>query len=96
MQDQSSVFTMIMGGIDRSDQFRRDAGTDRRLTIALLVIIAVLLVTNGLLGSAVLNQKVLSASPAATAVADTAPHYAYLRPADLNAPPAPESHVHPY
>jgi hypothetical protein len=96
MQDQSSVFTMIMGGVERADEFRRDTGKDRRLTIALLVIIAVLLFTNGLLGSTVLSQKILTASPAAAAVAETAPHYAYLRPADLNAPPAPESYVHPY
>jgi hypothetical protein len=69
MQHQSSTFTMIMGGVDRSAEFRRAADEGHRSTVALLVLIAALMATTGWLAGIVLIPQ----AAAATVAADTAP-----------------------
>ena len=56
-----------MGGVDRSADFRRESRAGRRVTAALLVVIAVLMIITGWLASAVLSPQVSAATPAPAA-----------------------------
>ena len=64
MQDQSSGFTMIPGGVVRSDAYRRDAGAGRRSTVALLVVIAALLGATGWLAGVVATPQAVDSGSA--------------------------------
>ena len=88
----NSTLTMILGGVDHTQDFQRDKPARRWLKLGLVAVIVVLFAALVWLASIASTRQV----NAAGAVQDSVPHYAHIVPADLNAPPARESYVHPY
>lgn len=82
MSGQRPGLTVIVGGVDRSAEFRCEEPAGRRITVALLTVIVVLLVATGWLVNLVFGPQLSAATP----VGDSAPRYAYLKPAELNTP----------
>ena len=75
MHDQSTGFTMVLGGVDRSADYRRQLRAGKRFTLALMIMVAVLMASTGWLAGVALTPQVAAATPAAgTAASATDPY----------------------